>query len=233
MEDRRLDILLTGCSRSGTTLVANLLTHGPNWCMVEPLSNELTVKDRVRIQAESFNLKMRDLKLQELPHRVNNLTRWGIKEIMPDRREIVMKMYNPKIVVICVRRMQDMAISYLNFEEGKEDCVEYFYKISTLLLAFINGVAQCGTQIIYIQYEQLLNSRYLMEKSMELGWPLSGDPDQWLRMYNRGDEIRGSIKMRQHAITEETYQVAEKTSEACQFYQKLFGYIDRLPGEKI
>ena len=104
--------------------------------------------------------------------------------------------------------------------------------MSTSLLAFINGIAQCETQIVYIQYEQITNPRYIAEKSQELGWPLTGDPDRWLSTYNRGDEKRGVIQTRQHAITSEVYEVAEKTAKICQFYQKLFGYIDSFPGEK-
>lgn len=237
MENKELDILVTGCSRSGTTLVANLLTHGPNWCMAEPVHNEYVFKDRVKTQAKDLGIHMKDLKIIEMPFRVRNLQKWGVKEIKPNRRELMIKLFNPKIVIVCVRRIQDIVISHLNFSKTKmkemNQCLNYFWIQTTQLFSFINGITQCGTQIVYIQYEQLTNSRYVSEKSIELGWPLSGNPDKWLDMYGRSDEKRGVIQTRQHDITEETYTIAERTAEACQLYQKLFGYIDRLPGEKI
>ena len=202
---KKLDLLLISMPRSGSTLLANLLTYNNNWCMVEPHSDRNIIKSWVAKQARALGRHFRLRKFSELPEQMKSFEKFGIKEIHKRHYMLVSELFAPTHYIILLRDVGDIFLSLKNFHYTIKDSdkilMERIYEWWYDLHSFFKTIPDKQSTVIY--YDDLLNETYRELLGQRLKWPLNGKPDLWLDDYNRGNEKRNNeIKKRKYDITD-------------------------------
>ena len=219
-----LDVLVTGLPRSGTTLVANLMTNPilEAWCIVEPLTGAISIwKGRVALQAAEFGIEMQSRTVSGVCMALTKLRMFGIKEVLPSRRNWVMTHMHPRETIIVVRDLRDIIVSWMTFNmsttKRPDKVVDLFERRCDDLLKFYQ---LRGGQVV--RYEELLTE----QGRDETGLDLDGDPNRWLSMYQRDDEKRDGIVSRgKEKLRNEHSLLINRVLRKCNAYQEAFNYV--------
>ena len=219
-----LDVLVTGLPRSGTTLVANLMTNPSleSWCIVEPLTSAMPkCKGRVTLQAADFDIQIPSINIHHIMFALSELRMVGIKEVLPARRNWVSQSMHPRETIIVVRDLRDIIVSWMTFNmsttKRPDKVVELFENRCDDLLRFQSLV---GGQIV--RYEDLLTE----QGRDDTGLDLDGDPNRWLDMYQRADEKREGIVSRgKERLRKEHSLLINRVLRKCNAYQEVFKYV--------
>lgn len=221
-----LDLLVTGMPRSGTTLVANLLTMPPKAiCMVEPGSFSVPIQNKAYKAASSLGLKPKSNSSKDVLEVLTNI-KWGIKEVKPDIYNISYRRLKPKKVAVCIRDARDIAISLKEMFRTKDKSTESVsnrvQNYASSLLSFLKEIKDP----IFIKYEKLCDDdTYLKRIEDQLGWKMRGNPSRGLASYGRGDEVRDGIFCRRTKIDRKNNKdLISSVNEKCTKYQKKFNY---------
>jgi len=230
-----MDLLLTGLSRSGSTMIGNLMTiPKKSWVICEPEGGGGYCKKRVQAQAKDLGIEITDLKKEAVYGLLDKeLLRWGIKEVRASVRDRVYTQWKPKKVFICVRDARDIVISMVEFKmklvrdkDEQRGALKGLTNQCKSLMRFLKRVPKEDIGLIY--YEKLVSDPdYRNSLKRPLGWDFSGDPERWLNHYNRTNEKRGGkvISRRSRKDREKYKTLVKNAHEASKEYQERFGYI--------
>lgn len=248
------DLFVAALGRSGSTLLANLLTTPPHrWLVVEPRFADASTGRDVIAQARSFGLDVDPNEWLPRPgetpaqrigrvfgERLRRLQRWGLKEVRPNLLEPTLTRLRPKRVVVLVRDLRDVALSLYEKslrdnhpERGEAWLRDYLIAAPTGVLAVAN--AATGPNQRVVRYEDLVGDpAYRAELASWLDWPLDGQPDRNLaELYGRGQEVErhaGAVTDRSlHRHRDATLPAAARdlvawAHERVPEFQQRFGY---------
>lgn len=215
---KQLDILLVSMPRSGSTMLANLMTYGNNWTMCEPHNRENRIKSWIPIQARAFGRQLKPCDFQNLAKQMKDFERWGIKEIHKRHYIPVNEQLTPTHYIILLRDAGDVFLSLRNFYYTRKDShqklydtiVEWWYDLHQ----FAKSIPSKQTTILY--YDDLLDEQYRRLLARQIKWPLNGQPDTWLEHYNRQDEKRNNqIKRRIQTPTNTDLDYMDRVRKMC------------------
>ena len=238
----RADVVIFGMPRSGTTLLASLLTvPGLSWCLVEP-SAVGNIRNSFRERAKSFGFDLDGINtieqladaLEKKTHKFE-LIRWGAKEVFLREFQHTAKAFDPHTVIFLIRDPRNACLSFKNHlgkppwmfqsELGRHSNIRTS-DLKTLVGAYAGycrNVIQAHDAWVgrkfFLNYETLLYKgvRDILEAAIE--WPLDGDPDQ-----GKPDERRGGVFARKVLEDDELSTLIE--AELPEFLSR-FNYTER------
>jgi len=225
----KLDVFLTGIPRSGTTMMAGLMTSAENktWCMSEPSSGggKIGVVDCAnRVFSKRVS---KDDDLAAIATNVG-VTKWGIKELDPKKRYGIIYKYAPTHVVVLRRNIIDCTISTIKFLgagrfKTTESIANYMKMLSEEFLKFLEWI---GDDVIVVDYDDLMNESTRDKLSSKINWPLVGDVNLYM-VGRHVEEIReGVYNNRTDDERKQFSRMTKAAHRACAAYQKKFGYTD-------
>ena len=247
------EFLIASIGRSGSTLLSNWLTHPPEHLVLsEPVFFRLHTFQILRDQFTSFGIDISDAEWlaedADCHARFCRLfaprlagRRWGFKEVQAEQYNRVMDEITPPRVVLTVRRIDDIAASYL--EKHRRQAIESFFTpgwvkhycvTETLsLLTFIERLRTRDVPFHVVRYEEFIASAEAQQRlSNFLDWPGGGRTDRHLRQMNRTFELeRHGLGINSTAqalsargLTDADKQLIGEVSEQCAAYHRCFGY---------
>lgn len=209
-----MDLLIVGPARSGTTMLANLLTSPPNrWVLVEPGITRGGMGEVVRREAGLFgwHYERGDWHEQEtsgerfarlLHERLKQLDRWGVKEVNMHGIADLISTYRPRHIVVCVRDIRACAISVRQKEDlqgtiaGQAMVPKTDEWLQQRLLDGAGAALRLVTtppaesQVTVVRYEDFVASADARASlARTLDWPLEGDPSSTLDLFGRSYEV--------------------------------------------
>ena len=196
-----MDLLIVGPARSGTTMLANLLTSPPNrWVLVEPGITRGGMGEVVRREAGLFgwHYERMDWHEQEtsqerfnrlLHERLRQLDRWGVKEVNMQGIGDLISTYRPRHIVVSVRDIRACAISVRQKETlqgtiaGQAMVPKSDEWLQRRLLDGAEAALRLasepppGSQVTVVRYEDFVASADARTSlARTLDWPLEGIP---------------------------------------------------------
>ncbi|MEL7485031.1 MAG: hypothetical protein AAFN41_11860, partial [Planctomycetota bacterium] len=210
MHLRQADVLIASHGRSGSTLLAALLTTPPHRLVLnEPGIPHAVYGTHVRRQLEAAgdiprdhpthlfdsppaNIDSAELASTLLAPLVETRDRWGVKEVNPDWIRASIPMLQPKQILVLVRDLDEAAASlYLkNKREGSPKSEAWLierFRASLDVLANLLESPPAPTRRVW--YHQLVSSQAARDElAAWLDWPLDGNPGRNFDLYNRAHE---------------------------------------------
>lgn len=247
------DLYIASLGRSGSTLLANLLTTPPNrFVLVEPQLHLGEGNAWMFEQLDRFGWSVGTEEIdlwRSLPPerrvstflypRLTTLEKWGVKEVDPKAHLPSLATLRPRKVIILVRNVRDVIISYIEKyrREGKTD---YGAELLNFLVESTNMLIHLTETLNYqqmrvVRYEDFVTSeRERAAVSRWLGWPLDGDPNRNLDLYKRTFEIErhngeiSSVSVNRHAAMklQDSSDIINNVAEYLSSFQKSFNYTD-------
>ncbi|MBX3405191.1 MAG: sulfotransferase [Phycisphaeraceae bacterium] len=254
----RMDLLIAGMGRAGTTALANLLTTPPDrWVLIEPGLTRDGVGDHVFEQARRFGPPVavseaqwraggdRETGLERFARTIgpglSALRGWGVKEVNPTGLDEIIRVFEPRKVLLAVRDIRDCAISVL--EKSRLHAAERRSVQSDEWLA--RRLTDAGAALVRlrsrldparvrtVQYERFTTDP-LYRAALEdwLNWPLTGDPGRCMDLFGREYEVArhagtvtaSSVDRREREQSPEALRFAAGVERAAAAYQQAFGY---------
>ncbi|MDJ0768353.1 MAG: hypothetical protein QNJ12_06145 [Ilumatobacter sp.] len=204
------DLYIAALGRSGSTMLANLLTTPPTrWLIVEPRFANATTGRDVLAQARSVGIAIGDdewpLRVDETPEqrigrifrdRILALEKWGVKEVRHDVLVASLDILRPKHTIVLVRDLRDVAVSL--YEKARRDddpryddewLRTYLTQAPGGILAVVDALG--GRDHRIVRYEDLTGDAGVRaELGQWLDWPLDGRPDRNLAaLFQRAHEV--------------------------------------------
>ncbi len=249
----RPDVFIAALGRSGSTLLANLLTTPPGrWVMIEPrVADNTTGLDLIQ-QAISFGLPVsvdewsrhegeshRERFHRVFGDRLRQLDRWGLKEVRPDLLLPSYRLLRPRKSIILVRDIRDAAVSLVEKTERDADprydetwIRRYLTSSPAAVLALLDSIGRRDCRVV--RYEELVvDARARSDLASWLDWPLDGDPKRHLaEIYNRAREaILHAGVVTDRALRRRTLTTSPRAIEIANWaavenveFQRRFGY---------
>lgn len=249
---RQMDVFIAGVGRSGTTLLAILLTRPPErWIMVEPGLTRQDMGEHMRRQAERFGIQIsvdewRGKRPEEsamerfqrvLLPRLENV-RWGVKEVNMAGTGELMNLFLPSAVLLCVRNIRDCAVSLYekNQRAGhngqKADwLIDRLITASQTLVRLKRSMDRGALRVA--RYEDFVSDpAERLRLAQWLDWPLDGDPAWCMEIYGRQEESArhagklGNASVNRGSRTSDpaSFAFAQKVIRQAEEYQAEFGY---------
>lgn len=254
----RMDLLIAGMGRAGTTALANLLTTPPDrWVIIEPGLTRDGVGEHVLEQARRFGPPVavsdaqwraggdRETGLERFARTIgpglSSLRGWGVKEVNPTGLDELIRVFEPRKVLLAVRDIRDCAISVL--EKSRLHAAEGRSVQSDEWLARRLGDAGAAlvrlrsrldsARVRTVQYERFTTDPvYRAGIEDWLGWPLTGDPGRCMDLFGREYEVArhagavtaSSVDRRERERSPEALRFAAGVERAAAAYQQAFGY---------
>jgi hypothetical protein len=210
-----MDVLIVGPARSGSTLLANLLTTPPGRVvLIEPGITRGGMLEYVRRDVERYGWSIDaetwhrpDESSQErferlLRPRLRTVERWGVKEVNPAGLPALIELCPPRHVLLSVRDIRACAISM----KEKESLQGPIYREALtpksdewLRMRLLEGAAASVRMLVsppprsvvtVARYEDIVSSpehRAVVERALD--WPLDGNPAGSLEAQGRAFEI--------------------------------------------
>ena len=207
---RAPDLLIASHGRSGSTLLAALLTSPPHRIILnEPGIPRAVYGTHVRQQLQAAGLipEARPAHLFDNPPQHSDPTelatellapclsqcqRWGIKEVNPDWIRASAATLAPRQILILVRDLAESAASlYLkNKREGEPRSADWLIeRFRTSLEALAELLESPAVPTRRVWYHQLVAAEAARDELADwLDWPLDGTPDRNFDIYNRAHE---------------------------------------------
>ncbi len=222
-------LVVAGVPRTGTTLLANLLTvpEERRWCSVEPGHFAVTEHQRIYNRAKLLGWQISSPKIDDVLAFLSTLDRFGVKEVHQGQTQGAIKLA-PLRIVACVRDARDIAVSMADprFVHARRPPTPLgMAQLTNRYLQAFRGWKN-RFPVTVVRYEDLVKSEsYRVDLGVALDWPLAGDPSRNLDLYRRGDEKRdGVVSRRTPADRQQHAELAVAVHEACCPYQSEFGY---------
>lgn len=172
---KNMDLIIFGIGRSGTTLLTDMLcVPNQSFVIYEP---HLGWSNVLLEQFKNFDLKVEkweDKKYnsvyeyidENIVPQLKNLNLWGAKFVRFYEWKWVLKTYQPKKIILCVRDIRDVAISSLDIDKriklGKE------WHKERIIFAAKSLIEMCELPHLLIKYEDLcLNSKEIIKKLLD------------------------------------------------------------------
>lgn len=191
---KQLDVLMVSMPRSGSTMLANLMTYNNNWCMCEPHNHENRTKKWITKQAKALGRHVKSCDFENLPAQMKDFKKWGIKEIHKRHYIPINTQLSPAHYIILLRDVGEIFLSLRHFHYTQQDSHQKLYDRIVAwwrdIHEFVATIPNDKITVIY--YDHLLDPEYRKELGEHLNWPLNGQPDLWLEHYNREYEKRGN-----------------------------------------
>jgi hypothetical protein len=249
----RPDFYIAAIGRSGSTMLCNWLTRLPDQLVFnEPFFSRRENSRLLKIQLASFGMpatceewekrdEPADQRFERLMGRRLDGRRWAFKEVLCEEHERALERFAPPKVVICVRNIVDVALSF--FEKHRtqanlarfsdEWVVDYCAQETDGIVRFQELLETCGVPYRVVRYEEFVRSdeaRTSLERF--LGWTGGGETatnfdqfDRWFEVARHGPGVSGAIHQREHrGLTSEKLALAASVGERCSAYQLHFGY---------
>jgi hypothetical protein len=207
------DVYIASLGRSGSTLIANLMTTPPDRLvlvetqlhrgggyagMFDQMARwgwQVGADELARWQKPPPGQSPAERAAAVLADRLIGLARWGVKEVDPTAHKPGIALLRPKRVIVLVRDIRDVMLSFVEkFQrEGRSD---YSGEIRWRLIDGARVMTwladgQCGGgPMRIVRYEDFVASadeRAALARWLD--WPLDGDPDRNLDLYRRNYEI--------------------------------------------
>lgn len=209
----RADLYVAAMGRSGSTLLANLLTTPPSrWVLVEPWFPMGASSPHLLQQMRRFGFEVADADWQRdrqaataearrfrlarlFGERLAGLERWGIKEIRPGLHEATVELIRPARVVLQVRDLRDVALSFVE-KFARTPTTRYdhawarhYIRIAAAALVRLRQRLP-AERLRVVRYEQLVASPAERRALADwLDWLLDGEQDRNLDLFQRAYEI--------------------------------------------
>ncbi len=256
----RMNLLIAGMGRAGTTALANLLTTPPDrWIIIEPGLTRDGIGEHVFEQAARFGAPVavsRDDWTAAGEHEpgltrfartigpgLSRLKAWGVKEVNPAGLDELIRVFEPRQVLLAVRDIRDCAISVI--EKSRRHAAEgrpvqtdqWMAKRLTDAGAALVRLKQClgDERVRTVQYETFTTDEsFRAELSRWLDWPITGDPGRCLDLFGREYETArhsgrvGSSSVARHVreTSRELLDFAAHVEQQAHAYQIAFGYTE-------
>ena len=264
MRTPRMDLLIAGMGRAGTTALANLLTTPPGrWVIIEPGLTRQGVGEHVFEQARRFGAPVAVGRAEWerggthedglarfcrcLAPGLERLEAWGVKEVNPTGLDELIRVFNPRRVLLAVRDIRDCAISALeksrrHAAEGRSVQTDEWLarRLRDAGTALVGLKARLGAPSVRaVQYERFTtDDSYRAALEQWLGWPLTGDPGRCLDLFGREYEVArhtgrvsaSSVGRRERESSEELLRFAAYVEREAEHYQRAFGYAECAAG---
>lgn len=237
-----LDLYIAGMGRSGTTMVANMLSVLPiRQVLVEPSASAFGHSRPFDLASD---LEARAAYLKACKSMIvdeEKLERIAIKEVIPRSHLGIVEVFAPTTVLIVVRDIHDVALSALekikrqgNHMASPTDWVaEACYEGSKSLVQLSRSLE--GTNTIILRYEDFAGDQSCKPRlERQLDWPMLGDPFANFDSYDRSYEVernrhfrsegRKRLSAEDRGLPETVNSIAESIAETCGAYQERFGY---------
>lgn len=209
-----MDLLIVGPARSGTTMLANLLTSPPNrWVLVEPGITRGGMGEVMRQEAGLFGWhyersvwheqETSEERFTRLLHgRLKQLDRWGVKEVNMHGIPGLISTYRPPHIVVSVRDIRACAVSVRQKEDLQGTIAGQAIVPKTdewLQQRLLDGAEAAlrlvkepppGSKVTVVRYEDFVASAEARASlARTLDWPLEGDPSSTLGLFGRSYEV--------------------------------------------
>lgn len=256
----RMDLLIAGMGRAGTTALANLLTTPPeHWVIIEPGLTRDGVGEHVFEQARRFGAPVavseeawraggdRETGLERFARTIgpglSALRGWGVKEVNPMGLDELIRVFEPRKVLLAVRDIRDCAISVLeksrlHAAEGRpvqsDDWLARRLTDAGAALVRIRSRLD-ASRVRTVQYERFTtDAAYRDSLESWLDWPLTGDPGRCMDLFGREYEVArhagsvsaSSVDRREREQSAEALRFAARVEQDAAAYQRAFGYAD-------
>lgn len=252
----RAHVYIAAMGRSGSTMLANLLTRPPGrWLLIEPLLPKGGKGKALHEQARRFGFDIPDEEWSHLPNetdasrirrlfseRLSNLSRWGVKEVRGELHEATIQMIRPAKIIVLVRDIADVALSLHEKRERNPDPARdrewmrrYVIGAAGNIVLLHKNIASSTGSVKTVRYEDFVTNPDTRRQLEEwLDWPLAGEPTANLAMFEREYEIERhgnritdtSVERRNRELSIEEARFAQEMSEKASEYQKYFGYVN-------
>lgn len=226
----RVDVAVLGMPRTGTTLVANLMTdpEAKRWCAVEPGGYGNRNHPRLFKRARLLGFNPDSTDRVDLERLIDSLDRFGVKEVHRGQYGGALKQ-GPSRVVACVRDIRDVVVSLADPRFVHSKRVPQPEGIALQAAQFVGLVDNLEAEVSVCRYEDFAGSpAYRDRLAEEIDWPLTGDPSRNLKRYKRGDEVRSGVKSRRgpedRLAFEKLHGSLDAYAEAARVYQDRFGF---------
>lgn len=230
----RADVVIYALPKSGSTLLASLMTvPGESWCLMEPSNAggvRSTFKKRAREYIASYEHAHgvhfgghfdNEIWIGDIAERVERLklNKWGAKEVFLREFLWTANAFNPRKVVFLIRDPRRACLSYqralgnppwtfagLIGPERSSDLQHFVRVYAQHCHNLMRTYAQWRSDERYlVRYEDLLDPDYRDKLAVKIKWPLLGDHNQV-----RPSERRDGIFEREVEPNEQLNELVEK-----------------------
>jgi hypothetical protein len=211
----RMDLLIAGMGRAGTTALANLLTTPPDyWVLIEPGLTRQGIGEHVFEQARRFGAPVAVSReeweaggpsepginrfARTVGRGLSGLKGWGVKEVNPAGLDELVRVFAPRRVLFAVRDIRDCAMSVLEKSrrhgaEGRPVQTDAWLskRLTDAGAMLVKLKGSLGDECARtVQYERFTtDAAYRAELEEWLGWPLTGDPGRCMDLFGREYEV--------------------------------------------
>lgn len=254
----RMHLLIAGMGRAGTTALANLLTTPPDrWVIIEPGLTRDGIGDHVLEQAVRFGAPVaisreewnasdpQEPGLSRFARTIgpglSRLKAWGVKEVNPAGLDELIRVFEPRQVLLAVRDIRDCAISVIeksrrHAAEGRQVQSDEWMarRLTDAGAALVRLKHRLGSERVRIvHYETFTTDNSCRaELSRWLDWPLTGDPGRCLDLFGREYETvrhngrvgSSSVARHERETSRELLDFAALVEQQAHEYQAVFGY---------
>ncbi|MFO7596974.1 MAG: sulfotransferase family protein [Desulfocurvibacter africanus] len=210
----RADCYIAAMPRSGSTMLANLLTLPPcRLALVEPWLPHGCRSPSVLEHLRGFGFDIPDSEWTDaggpagregngprvarlLANRMAGLERWGVKEVRPALHQPSLALIRPRRVVILVRDMFSAAQSLWDKArriprpgQNEQSLATFILDAATCLQELARDLPTDQARVV--RYEDITTDEACREDlGRWLDWPLAGNPSRDLELYGRKWEIQ-------------------------------------------
>ncbi len=252
MCDLRPDIYIAAMGRSGSTMLCNALTHPPEQIVfIEPGFHTPPYRNMLKPQLTKYGMQLAETDGKETGRPPNaelnarlgadlRNIKWGFKEVQCSEHAKVLKVFNPKHVLVNVRHIRNVALSFLEKHQRQNNeahfppsWVEaYCLRESRDLVALCKLMDRAGQEWSLVRYEDFTRSQsFRAQLAQDVGWKIGGQNDQFFGDFNRSYEanrhnqaVFHETQVAQRNLSMEKQEIAVKIEAESGEYQEYFGY---------
>ena len=237
VHDKRADLLIASCPRSGSTMLANALSMPPRSVVLhEPSLHRSSTFWLCHDQLKCLGYGGSRISRDTANWLSNGFKQWGVKECHHDRIVAARRALRPQQIILLVRNPRHMGRSMWEragrMGKGVGARGSWIINAGRTLVAIAK---EDPTNMIVVRYEDFVESEsYRDALSIDLGWPLGGDVSFGLdapkknRMYeserNKGRISDISLRLREKESDGEAARWGDMISNSMAEYRETFGY---------
>jgi hypothetical protein len=237
-------ILIAGAPRSGTSMLANLMTSpSETLILYEPNLGRPVPSRLVQSQLRELGLPVPGTTRALLGWLDREVARWGAKEVTAEWIDWTYDRFKPETVLLVVRDVRHAAISMYDRASEVPPGMELSFRESWLIQAaqaVVELYHRCGAaRCVVVRYESFVaDPGVRRDLEARLGWQLQGRLGVGFESQHRSNELhrhagqisQASLELRRAESDPGKLEFAEEIARSCAEYQRLFGYPD--PSQK-